>query len=202
MNLRIVILALIVGTAAAEVVRIPSNHSWHEKPENTSPVSFGDLDGNGDGKLSEAELHASRQQLVRAVKECRAALIESLDRDDNGRISRFEAGESKGRIGSLITQARTIALAVHDADRDGTLTAKEAPHIVTAMRNMLTRSGARGVDVDGKRGVSTDEAIDALRAIATGKGSLFSLCDRNNDGQLSQMEADLAFELITAVGTL
>lgn len=200
MTLRIPLLLFALGAVgASEVIRVPGNGSWHQKQENTSPLSFGDLDGDGDGKVSSAELHAARQQFVRAVKECRASLMESLDGDDNGRLSRFEAGEGKGRIGSLIAQARALVRGAHDADKDGTVTEAEAPHVIAAVRNLLTRSGARGVDVDGKRGISKDEAADAMRAIAEGGGTLFRLCDRNNDGQLSQMEADLAFELILAV---
>lgn len=159
MNLRLVIPLLALGTISAEAIRIPGNSSWLEKQENTTPVSFGVLDGDGDGKVSAAELRAGRQQLLRAVKECRASLIESLDSDDSGRLSRFEAGADKGRIGSLIAQARVLVRGAHDADKDGTVTEAEAPQVVAAVRNLLTRAGARGVDVDGKRGVSKSRLL-------------------------------------------
>ena len=91
----------------------------------TDPYSFGELDGNGDGKVDGAEWKAGRSQLERAIKETRAGIRDDLDRDDSGKVSRYEAAEGKARMQSLWIQTRALAVAqgpvVIDTTRSGTV---------------------------------------------------------------------------------
>jgi hypothetical protein len=75
------------------------------------PYSFGELDGNGDGKVDATEWRAGRNQLERAIKETRAGLSEALDKDDSGKVSRYEAAEARPRLATLWAQAKALALA-------------------------------------------------------------------------------------------
>jgi len=80
------------------VTKSDGNDAWQGAAD---PASFGELDGDHDGKISDAEFKAGRAQLERAIKETRAAALENHDKDDSGKLSRYEAAESRPRFVSL-----------------------------------------------------------------------------------------------------
>lgn len=176
------------------VARTDGGDAWRGVSD---PASFGELDGNGDGRISDAEFKAGRAQLERAIKETRAAALEDFDKDNSGKLSRYEAAESRPRFHSLLEQARALARARNDADHDGKLNRVEADPIIERCGPLLAAKGAR---VGQKNGVVTETNVaDALYQVIDGKRTVFSLCDVNNDGQLSQQEIGLAFDLLRAV---
>jgi Ca2+-binding EF-hand superfamily protein len=196
--------ALLLSSACAFAVEgggriIPSGSSSGDDPWNGAgdPVSFGELDGDHDGKVSQAEWKEGRAQLERAIKETRAAALEANDRDHNGKLSRYEAVEAKPRFTSLMTQARLLALAQSDADHDGKLNRTEADALIERCGPLLAAKGARVGQKD--RVITETNVADALTAVVNGSRTVFSLCDVNNDGQLSQQEIGLAFDLLRAV---
>ncbi len=162
------------------------------------PYSFGELDGNGDGKIDQAEWKAGRSQLERGLKETRASIADALDRDHSGKVSRFEATEGKPRLSSLWVQTRALAMAANDRDGDGKLSDAERKVIVGRCTAVLARFDAR-IDANGNRKIEPSEAEKAITEVIDGKRKLFSICDRTNDGQLTQQEIDLAFDLLRAI---
>ena len=200
--MRIIPLLILAGLAVAadrtpRVTIGDSDGAW-DFPGANDPASFGELDGNGDGKVSSTEWKAGREQLMRAIKETRAAALDAHDRDDSGKLSRVEAAEAKPRFASLWQQTRALALAANDADGDGKLTGKEVDPLVTRAGHLFARVGAR-VDADHNRTLTPSEVETAVRAVIEGRRTLFSICDVNNDGQLSQREAAIAFDLLPAL---
>ncbi len=159
--------------------------------------SFGEMDANGDGKISPAELAEGRQGLEKAIRDTKAGMVQYLDKDNSGKLSKYEASEAKGRVASLNQQARALALATYDKDGDGKLSDKERETLEARMASVLASSGAR-IDANGDRRVSREEAFAAVDALLTKKRTLFSLCDKNNDGQISQQELELYFALLRA----
>ena len=181
-------------TGPVVVTTTDNGDAWHGVSD---PASFGELDGNSDGKISDAEFKAGRSQLERAIKETRAAALQDFDKDNNGKLSRYEAAESRPRFHSLLEQARLLARARNDADHDGKLSRVEADALIERCGPLLAAKGAR---VGQKNGVVTETNVaDALYQVVEGKRTMFSLCDVNNDGQLSQQEIGLAFDLLRAV---
>lgn len=159
--------------------------------------SFGELDANGDGKISSAELAEGRQGLEKAIRDTKAGMVQYLDKDHSGKLSKYEASEATGRIASLNQQARSLALATYDKDGDGKLSDKERATLEARLASVLASSGAR-IDANGDRRVSREEAFAAVEALLNRKRTLFSLCDTNNDGQISQQELELYFALLRA----
>ena len=176
------------------VTKSDGNDTWNGAG---TPASFGELDADSDQRISDAELKAGRVQLERAIKETRAAALEDFDRDNSGKLSRYEASEAKPRFHSLLEQARALARARYDADHDGKLSRVEADALIERCGPLLAVKGAR---VGQKNGIITETNVaDALTDVINGKRTMFSLCDVNNDGQLSQQEIGLAFDLLRAV---
>lgn len=196
----LVILLIAVSAALPAAVVRTSDGDGHDDSwqAGKDPVSFGDLDGNGDGKVDAAEHKAGRTQLEKALKETRASIVESLDRDDSGKVSRFEAAEARPRLKSLWLQTRALGLATYDKDGDGSLSDDERKPVVARCTAVLARFGAR-VDADGDRRIEKAEVETAIVEVIDGKRKLFSICDRNNDGQLAQKEIDVAFDLMRAI---
>lgn len=159
--------------------------------------SFGELDANADGKLSPAEVAEGRQALEKAIRDTKAGMVQYLDKDNSGKLSKYEASEAKGRVASLNQQARALALATYDKDGDGKLSDKERETLEARLASVLASSGAR-IDANGDRRVSREEAFAAVEALLNKKRTLFSLCDKNNDGQISQQELELYFALLRA----
>jgi len=164
----------------------------------TDPYSFGDLDGNGDGKVDAGEWKAGRTQLERAIKETRAGIADDVDKDDSGKISRYEAAEAKPRMMTLWNQTKALALAANDKDGNGKLEGDERKAMVARVTALLSKFGAR-IDTDGDKRVEKVEAEAAIVEVIEGKRKLFSICDRSNDGQLNNQEKDLAFNLLRAL---
>ena len=162
-----------------------------------NPASFGELDANGDQKIDRTEWKAGRLQLEREIKETRALALEAFDQDQTGKLSRYEAAEAKPRFASLWHQARALARANYDADGDGTINRAEAKDIINRAGPLLAAKGAR---VGQENHVVTpDNVATAITDVIQGKRTMFSLCDVNNDGQLSQQEIGLAFDLLRAI---
>ncbi len=194
-------LLLACGVFAADrtpVVSIDGDGDGWKFTGIEEPASFGELDGDGDGKVSDQEWKAGREQLVRAVKETRAVALDGTDRDQSGKVSRYEAAEGKPRFKSLWQQTRALAIAANDKDGDGKLTGKELDAPVNRAGALLARTGAR-VDANNNGVVTGAEVETAIRAVIDGKRTLFSVCDVDNDGQLSQKEANIAFDLLLAI---
>lgn len=195
------LLPILLAACAA----LPAAVVQHESDDGTDwwqaakdPVSFGELDGNGDGTVDAAEWKAGRGQLERALKETRASIMQGLDRDQSGKVSRYEAAEGRPRLRSLWTQTRALGLASWDKDHDGTLSDAERKPVVARCTAVLSRFGAR-VDADGDHRIENAEVEAAVTDVIEGRRKLFSLCDRNNDGQLTQKEVDVAFDLMRAI---
>jgi hypothetical protein len=186
-----------MATLDAVVVRTHDDRddNW---PTVTAPYSFGELDGNGDGKVDGAEWKAGRSQLERAIKETRAGIRDDLDTDESGKVSRYEAAEGTQRMTSLWAQTKALALAANDKDGDGKLLDTERKAVVARVTNLLNSFRAR-VDANGNGVVSKVEAETAIVEVIEGKRKLFSICDRDNDGQLKNQEIDLAFNLLRAI---
>jgi len=190
--------SLVVAADRTPRVTIDGNDGDWDYPGANDPASFGELDGDGNGKVSSTEWKAGREQLGRAIKETRAAALDAHDNDGSGKLSRVEAAEAKPRFASLWQQTRALALAANDADGDGKLTGKEVDPLVNRAGQLFARVGAR-VDADRNRTLTAAEVEGAVRAVIEGKRTLFSICDVNNDGQLSQREAAIAFDLLPAL---
>jgi hypothetical protein len=195
------ILMLIICTASLHAVVVKTggdggNEGWWDNAKD--PYSFGELDGNGDGKVDAAEWKAGRSQLDRAIKETRAGIADALDKDDSGKVSRYEAAEGKPRMATLWAQTKALALAANDKDGDGKLLDAERKAVVTRVTTLLNNFRAR-VDANGNGVISKVEAEDAIVEVIEGKRKLFSICDRDNDGQLKNQEIDLAFNLLRAI---
>lgn len=194
---------LLLGCAACaadrpKVVVIEGNDTGWSFTGVEDPASFGELDGNGDGTVDGTEWKSGHQQLVRAVKETRASALDGTDRDNSGKVSRYEAAEAKPRIKSLWQQSRSLAIAANDKDGDGKLTEKELDAPVTRAGTLLARTGGR-VDGNNDRIITPVEVETSIRAVIDGKRTLFSICDVNNDGQLSQKEINIVFDLLLAI---
>lgn len=200
-RMRLALLALILlctGTLDALVVKLDGNGSDERWPTVTEPYSFGELDGNGDGKVDAAEWKSGRAQLERAIKETRAGIRDDLDTDESGKVSRYEAAEGKPRMATLWAQTKALAIAANDKDGDGKLLDAERKAVVTRITSLLNGFRAR-VDANGNGVVSKVEAEGAIVEVIEGKRKLFSICDRDNDGQLKNQEIDLAFNLMRAI---
>jgi len=198
-RLALILLACAAGLNAAVVVSGGNDlrdDTWWEAAKD--PYSFGEVDANGDGKVDAAEWQAGRNQLERALKETRASIADSLDRDQSGKVSRFEAAAGKARMGSLWQQTRALAIAANDKDTDGKLSEAERKPIAARCAALLTQFGARA-DANGDQRITSAEAETAILVIIDGKRKLFSLCDRNNDGQLTNKEIELVFDLCRAI---
>ena len=195
------LLLLSCSAFAAErpkVVVIDGNDTGWSFTGVEDPASFGELDGNGDGKVDAPEWKSGREQLVRAVKETRASALDGTDRDNSGKVSRYEAAEAKPRIRSLWQQTRSLAIAANDQDGDGKLVDKELDAPVNRAGTLLARTGGR-VDGNNDHVITPVEVETAIRAVIDGKRTLFSVCDVNNDGQLSQKEINIVFDLLLAI---
>lgn len=193
---RLLLLLLIaLAPCAAAVGRSAEAEGWWNDG-STDPWSFGVIDGDGDGVFTPAEIGVAQAQFQTALKETRSSLLAAVDRDQSGKVSRFEAQEAKPRLEALIKQSRALALAIHDTSRDGTLDDGERKRLVAALVTVFSNNGTAAADTNKDRSLSADEVAAALARIVEGKGGLFVLCDRNNDGQISTPESKLAFDLL------
>lgn len=190
--------ALIIASALLPAAVVTHRDGDDAHPWAKDPYSFGELDGNGDGRVDAAEWRAGRAQLERALKETRAGIADDIDKDENGRISRYEAAEARPRMASLWQQTRALAIAANDKDGSGALEGDERKAVVARVTAVLAKFGAR-VDADSDKRVEKTEAEAAIVEVIEGKRKLFSLCDRSNDGQLNSQEKDLAFNLLRAI---
>jgi Ca2+-binding EF-hand superfamily protein len=197
--LRIVLLlvVLIVPLSAVVVSGGDTNNDWWREGQ-TAPWSFGVLDGDGDGKISAAEFSAAQKQFATALKETKSSLLAAIDADHSGKVSRYEAAEGMPRWVSLRERAREMVVAASDQDGDGKLNEDESFTLEKRIGTVFVRYGTAGVDANKDQNFSRPEVQAALRAIREGKGKLFTLCDRNNDGQVSVQEANLAFDILAA----
>ncbi len=197
-HIPLVLLLICAGSLPAVVVHGDGDGIDNGWPSSKEPYSFGELDGNGDGKVDTGEWKAGRAQLERAIKETRAGIRDDLDSDESGKVSRYEAAEGKRRMATLWAQTRALALAKHDTDGDGKLLDAERKVIATRVASLLNTFRAR-VDANGNGVISKPEAETAIVEVIEGKRKLFSICDRDNDGQLKNQEIDLAFNLLRAI---
>jgi hypothetical protein len=196
---QILALLLIICATSLDAVVVRGDGDGGDNWQNvTDPYSFGELDGNGDGKVDAAEWKAGRTQLDRAIKETRAGIRDDLDKDESGKVSRYEAAEGKARMQTLWNQTRALAVAANDKDGNGKVEGDERKAMVARVAGLLNNFRAR-VDANGNGVVSKPEAETAIVEVIEGKRKLFSICDRDNDGQLKNQEIDLAFNLLRAL---
>jgi hypothetical protein len=156
------------------------------------PWSFGAIDASA----SPADLAKAQTEFQQALKETRSSLLAAADQDNSGKLSRFEAREAQPRFSSLRDRARELSTLVYDTDRDGSLSEAEQDALIKAIRKTLVAASAAPVDANHDRQISTEEVTKAMNAVRTKEGALFTLCDRNNDGQLAVQESRLAFDLL------
>ncbi|MBA3699345.1 MAG: hypothetical protein H0W78_10875 [Planctomycetes bacterium] len=199
----LVLLAVLSAPLSAAVVSggVDNNSDWWRDGQ-TAPWSFGVLDGNGDGKVSQGEMATARMQYAAALKETKSSLIAAVDLDQSGKMSRYESAESSKRWISLRDRARVMAIAANDKNHDGKLTADESLGLEKRIDQVFVRYGVVVVDKDQNKNVSRPEVQAAIRSIRDGKGALFTMCDRSNDGMISVQEANLAFDLLAAAAGL
>lgn len=192
-------LCLFVSATACPLLAavVPVDNSWWREGA-TSPYSFGVLDENGDGKLTNGEMAKAREQFATALKETKASLIAAVDADQSGKLSRYESAEATPRWVSLRTRARELAIAANDLNGDGTVSPDEARTLQERIGRVFVAYGAKAVDTNNDKNISRTEVDAAILAIQQGQGALFKICDLNNDGQLSTREVEMAFALLTA----
>lgn len=194
---------ILTGTALAHLdaaaIRVRAREGWGQDPDDAvkQALSFGDLDANLDGKVSPAELSAARQDFARKVKETRAAALDGLDSSDSGKLSTYEAQAGKGRWVSLWDRAIAIAIVANDDDQSGDLDDKEASHAVARLTDIVNRRNLRIPHAKGQ--ATRDEVIAAFQEFIDGKRTIFSICDVDNDGELSQIEIGYAMEILIAI---
>ena len=176
------------------------NNSWNESSK--TPYSFGVLDEDADGKLTNGEMLKARQQFATALKETKASLMGTVDGDNSGKLSRFESAEAVPRWNSLRERARDLAVTTNDLNGDGKIAVDEERGLEDRIGLIFQKYGAKNVDTDKDKNLSREEVHIAILAISKGQGSMFKLCDLNNDGQLSTREVDMAFDLLAAAAGL
>jgi Ca2+-binding EF-hand superfamily protein len=173
------------------------NSDWWREG-NTAPWSFGEVDRDRDGKVSQGEMAEARQQYATALKETRASLQAAIDLDQSGKLTRHEAAEGMPRYVSLRERARVLAVAANDKNHDGKITEDESLGLEKRIGAVFVRYGAAVVDADRNKNFSRTEVQSAIQAIRDGKGAMFTICDLSNDGLLSVKETDMAFDLLAA----
>ena len=173
---------------------------WSDGSKN--PASFGILDEDGDGKLSNNEIIKARQQFAVALKETKSSLINAVDLDQSGKMSRYESAEAMPRWVTLRERARELAIAMDDKNGNGKLSSDELGNLEQRIGNVFVTYGVTRVDTNHDKNISRAEVTAAIMAIKEGKGALFTLCDISNDGQLSVREADMAFAILAAAAGL
>ncbi|HEX3135025.1 MAG TPA: hypothetical protein VHX44_15780 [Planctomycetota bacterium] len=199
----ILLFACIANPLSAVVVAGPSDGDanwWREG--TTAPWSFGVLDENNDGKVSQGELANARQQFAIALKDTKASLMAAVDLDQSGKLSRYEAAESSKRITSLRERAVELARAGADRNHDGTITEAERGDLDRRLGQVFLHYDVALVDANHDKNFSRTEVQAAAKAIKEGKGALFRYCDVTNDGQLSVSEVAMAFDLMAAAAGL
>lgn len=197
----LLLIALAVHAEAVVVVHDNDNGGWW-KDGAKAEWSFGVLDEDGDGKVSPAELRKAQEQFLVALKESRATLLAASDLDGTGKLSRSEALSAKPRFGSLMAKAKELAPIAYGSDKDGHLSEAGKKKLAHALGAVFVTYNAKRIDTN-KNGAADDaEVIRAIESIMAGKGALFTICDTNNDGQVSPQEAKLAFDLLAVSGGL
>jgi Ca2+-binding EF-hand superfamily protein len=197
----LILLSALIAPLSAVVVSGGDTGDWWREGQS-SPWSFGVLDGDSDGKVSAAEFGAAQKQFAAALKETKSSLLAAIDKDNSGKLSRYESAEGMSRWVSLRERAREMAVAASDKDGDGKLTPDESLGLEKRIGTVFVNYGTAGVDSNKDQNFSRPEVQAAIRAIQEGKGRLFTLCDRNNDGQVSVQESRLAFDILAAAAGL
>lgn len=195
----LVLLAVLAAPLSAVVVSggVTDDGGWWREGQS-APWSFGRLDEDNDGKVSQGEMATARMQYAAALKETRASLMAAVDLDQSGKMSRYEGAEAMPRWISLRERAREMAVAANDKNHDGKLTEDESFGLEKRIGQVFVRYGVAVVDKDHDKNFSRPEIQMAIKAIRDGKGALFTMCDRSNDGMISVQEAKLAFDLLAA----
>lgn len=198
-NIALLLLALVCTPLSAVVVTgVDSGNSDWWREGNTAPWSFGELDRDRDGKVSQNEMAEARMQFATALKQTRSSLQAAIDLDQSGKLSRHEAAEGMPRFASLRERARVLAVAANDKNFDGKITEDESMGLEKRIGEVFVRYGAAVVDADRNKNFSRTEVQMAIKAIRDGKGAMFTICDLSNDGLLSVRETDMAFDILAA----
>ena len=190
--------AVVVSGGGKVVTGGDSGNSDFWQEGQTTPWSFGVLDRDRDGKVSQNEMAEARMQYATALKETKASLQAAIDLDQSGKLTRHEAAGGMPRFASLRERARELAIAANDKNHDGKITEDESMGLEKRIGNVFVRYGAAVVDADRNKNFSRTEVQLAIQSIRDGKGAMFTICDLSNDGLLSVREAGMAFDLLAA----
>ena len=191
-------LSAVVVSGGGRVVTGGDTNSDFWQEGQTTPWSFGVLDRDRDGKVSQNEMAEARMQYATALKETKASLQAAIDLDQSGKLTRHEAAAGMPRFASLRERARELAIAANDKNHDGKITEDESMGLEKRIGNVFVRYGAAVVDADRNKNFSRTEVQLAIQSIRDGKGAMFTICDLSNDGLLSVREAGMAFDILAA----
>ncbi|WP_170404311.1 EF-hand domain-containing protein [Ruegeria arenilitoris] len=133
--------AKFISAIILSAVAVTGTAALAKGPRDREPVSFQELDANGDGQVTKAEMEAHRLQK-----------FTSADSDGDGKISVEEMQteaqkKANDRVSDMFER--------HDADKDGFLTADELPKPRRADK-MFDR-----LDADGNGSLSEQEFANA-----------------------------------------
>lgn len=160
--------------------------------------SFGELDSNGDGKVSTAERGAILDQYRKALRDARSGLMRAHDADKNSQIGAGEAAGFNLHLASLVKEAKELALAKFDADLNHKFSDDELEPIAKQEQRVLQSNCAR-VDTDGNHQINVAESLAAVADLFKSPKRLSEIADANNDGQTSQSELNAALEVLEAL---
>lgn len=133
--------ATFISAIVLSAVAITGTTALAKGPRDRAPVSFQELDADGDGQVTKAEMEAHRTQK-----------FTTADSDGDGKLS---VEEMQAAAQAEANQRVSDMFARHDADKDGFLTEDELPKPRRADK-MFDR-----MDADGNGSLSEEVFADA-----------------------------------------
>jgi Ca2+-binding EF-hand superfamily protein len=167
-------------------------------------------DANGDGVLSKEEATAARDSflsmhpLIRVVFEKNKNVVPTTAGTPAGNAelvwqtfvdTNHDGNLQAGEVRQAVQTTVNATFATADTNRDGQLSPTEVNAAVIGAANAMGQVAFQAADVDHNGQLSTAE-FD--KAIIEPAHALFRAIDLNNDGQISQQEAQTARQAIIA----
>jgi len=164
-------------------------------------------DANGDGTISAEEARQARQALLQQKPILRFV----LDRAKNANPGQAQGGTNPGQalLGLLDTNndkkleatelrqgVQTAVQGIYataDTNRDGQMSPSELNAAMVAASNAAAQAAYQAADTDRDGAISKDEFLKAAQAPMN---AAFGILDANNDGKISQQEAQSARRII------